>query len=78
MGYWAIPYNRTPPVDEQFGKSTPLDGHGVPQVLVTSTSGFIATHVIYQLLQQGRVRVRGTVRSIANTITNSRYSFEKH
>ena len=37
---------------------------GVPRVLVTGASGFIATHVIYQLQQQGRVRVRGTVRSL--------------
>ena len=37
---------------------------GVPRVLVTGASGFIATHVIYQLQQQGRVRVRGTVHSL--------------
>ena len=37
---------------------------GVPRVLVTGASGFVATHVIYQLQQQGKVRVRGTVRSL--------------
>ena len=36
---------------------------GVPIVLVTGASGFIATHLIKQLLEQGRYRVRGTVRS---------------
>ena len=37
---------------------------GVPIVLVTGASGFIATHLIKQLLEQGRYRVRGTVRSL--------------
>ena len=36
---------------------------GVPIVLVTGASGFAATHVIKQLLEQGKYRVRGTVRS---------------
>ena len=36
---------------------------GVPIVLVTGASGFVATHLIKQLLEQGRYRVRGTVRS---------------
>ena len=30
--------------------------NGVPRVLMTGASGFIATHVIYQLQQQGQVR----------------------
>ena len=37
---------------------------GVPIVLVTGASGFIATHLIQQLLEQGRYHVRGTVRSL--------------
>ena len=36
---------------------------GVPIVLVTGASGFVATHLIKQLLEQGRYRVRGTVRN---------------
>ena len=36
---------------------------GVPIVLVTGASGFIATHLIKQLLEQGRYHVRGTVRN---------------
>ena len=36
---------------------------GVPIALVTGASGFIATHLIKQLLEQGRYRIRGTVRS---------------
>jgi nucleoside-diphosphate-sugar epimerase len=36
-----------------------------PLVLVTGASGFIATHVIQQLLDTGKYRVRGTVRSAA-------------
>ena len=35
---------------------------GPPIVLVTGASGFLASHVVQQLLQQGRFRVRGTVR----------------
>ena len=36
----------------------------VPKVLVTGASGFIASHVITQLLEQGEFAVRGTVRSL--------------
>ena len=36
---------------------------GVPIVLVTGASGFVATHLIKQLLEQGRYHVRGTVRN---------------
>lgn len=32
-------------------------------ILVTGASGYIATHVIRQLLDTGEYRVRGTVRS---------------
>ena len=39
---------------------------GTPVVLVTGASGFIATHVIKQLLQEGKYRVRGTVRDSKN------------
>ena len=38
----------------------------VPQVLVTGASGYIATHIIQQLLTGGQVKVRGTVRSLKN------------
>ena len=37
-----------------------------PQVLVTGASGFIATHIVQQLLLGGKVKVRGTVRSLKN------------
>ena len=36
-------------------------------VLVTGASGFVATHVVQQLLQQG-YHVRGTVRSLDNEV----------
>ena len=36
---------------------------GVPIVLVTGASGFVATHLIKQLLEQGHYHVRGTVRN---------------
>ena len=36
---------------------------GVPIVLITGASGFVATHLIKQLLEQGRYHVRGTVRN---------------
>ena len=49
-------------VQQEMHQEEPEDG--VPRVLVTGASGFIATHVIYQLQQQGKVRVRGTVRSL--------------
>ena len=37
---------------------------GVPLVLVTGVTGFIASHVVQQLLRKGEVRVRGTMRSL--------------
>ena len=39
---------------------------GVPRVLVTGASGFIASHLTKHLLEEGRFRVRGTVRSKTN------------
>ncbi len=51
--------------EEQEQLSDPEEpDDGVPRVLVTGASGFVATHIVQQLLQQGRVRVRGTVRSL--------------
>ena len=38
----------------------------VPLVLVTGASGFLATHIVQQLLVKGQVRVHGTVRSLKN------------
>ena len=35
-----------------------------PVALVTGASGFIASHIVQQLLKAGNVRVRGTVRSL--------------
>ena len=37
---------------------------GVPRVLVTGASGFVAAHLIKLLLEQGRFHVRGTVRNL--------------
>lgn len=36
------------------------------RVLVTGASGFLASHVVKQLLESGEYMVRGTVRSLAN------------
>lgn len=47
--------------EEEPEEEEPDDG--VPIVLVTGASGFISTHLIKQLLEQGRYHVRGTVRS---------------
>ena len=47
--------------EEEPEEEEPDDG--VPIVLVTGASGFIATHLIKQLLEQGRYHIRGTVRS---------------
>ena len=37
-----------------------------PLVLVTGASGFIATHLVQQLLAKGEAKVRGTVRSLSS------------
>jgi len=55
------PKEEQPAEEEEPEEEEPDDG--VPIVLVTGASGFIATHLIKQLLEQGRYRVRGTVRS---------------
>lgn len=47
--------------EEEPEEEEPDDG--VPIVLVTGASGFVASHLIKQLLEQGRYHVRGTVRS---------------
>ena len=44
-------------LQNQMSEEEPEDG--VPIVLVTGASGFIATHLIKQLLEQGRYHVRG-------------------
>ena len=41
-------------------------GESVPLVLVTGATGYIATHVVQQLLLSGNYRVRGTIRSLKN------------
>ena len=46
---------------EEQDQEEPDDG--VPIVLVTGASGFVATHLIKQLLEQGKYHVRGTVRN---------------
>lgn len=62
---------------ETEGNSTPLPAaagvvkeeepdDGVPKVLVTGTSGYIAQQLIKQLLEQGRYHVRGSVRNKNN------------
>ena len=38
----------------------------IPRVLVTGASGFLASHVIQQLLYSEGYRVRGTVRDVNN------------
>ena len=38
----------------------------VPLVLVTGASGFVASHVIQQLLRSGEFVVRGSVRNVNN------------
>ena len=59
--------SQKPKAEEKPQLSDPEEPEdGVPIVLVTGASGYVATHIIQQLLQQGRVRVRGTVRSLAN------------
>lgn len=36
------------------------------RVIVTGASGFLASHVVLQLLESGEYMVRGTVRSLKN------------
>ena len=44
----------------------PRVDENVPLTLVTGANGYIATHVIQQLLSVGKYRVRGTIRSFKN------------
>ena len=42
----------------------------VQTVLVTGGTGFIALEIIHQLLQEGKFKVRATVRSLENAARN--------
>ena len=50
--------------EEEVDEEEPEDG--VPRVLVTGASGFIALQLVKALLEDGRFRVRGTVRNKKN------------
>ena len=50
--------------EEEEEEEEPDDG--VPRVLVTGASGYIALHVTKRLLEDGRFRVRGSVRNKKN------------
>ena len=52
--------------EELVPAAAKIPDDGTPVVLVTGASGFIATYVIKQLLQEGKYRVRGTVRDSKN------------
>ena len=54
--------------EELVPAAAKIPDDGTPVVLVTGASGFIATHVIKQLLQEGKYRVRGTVRDSKNEV----------
>ncbi len=53
-------------IKEEKAQDAPIP-EGDPLVLVTGASGYIATHVVQQLLQQG-YRVRGTVKSLKDEV----------
>ena len=56
-----------PEVKEKPQLSDPKEpDDDVPIVLVTGASGYVGTHLVKQLLEQGRFRVRGTVRNLSN------------
>ena len=53
-------------VKVETASAKPTADESVPLVLVTGATGYIATHVIQQLLLSGNYRVRGTIRSLKN------------
>jgi nucleoside-diphosphate-sugar epimerase len=61
------PVKEKPQEEEKPQQSDPEEPEDdVPIVLVTGASGYLASHVVQQLLQDGRFRVRGTVRNFDN------------
>ena len=61
------PVKEKPQEEEKPQQSDPEEPQDdVPIVLVTGASGYMASHIVQQLLQDGRFRVRGTVRSLNN------------
>ena len=50
----------------ETASAKPTADESVPLVLVSGATGYIATHVIQQLLLSGNYRVRGTIRSLKN------------
>ena len=51
---------------ETTANAKPAVDENVSLVLVTGATGYIATHVVQQLLLSGNYRVRGTIRSLKN------------
>ena len=67
QGAQAAKAKETPQEEEKPQLSDPEEPQDdVPIVLVTGASGYLASHIVKQLLEQGRFRVRGTVRSLEN------------
>ncbi|CAI8033251.1 Phenylacetaldehyde reductase [Geodia barretti] len=61
------PVKEKPQEEEKPQQSDPEEPEDdVPIVLVTGASGYLASHVVQQLLQDGRFRVRGTIRNLDN------------
>ena len=61
------PVKEKPKEEEKPQLSDPEEPEDdVPIALVTGASGYLASHIVKQLLEQGRFRVRGTVRSLEN------------
>ena len=58
--------DKSPEVTVEVATAKPVVDEGVPLVLVSGATGYIATHTIQQLLVSGKYRVRGTVRSLKN------------
>ena len=52
------------------------DSEDVPRVLVTGASGYIATHIVQQLLQTGLYRVRGVLKHPCHSFTTKVLLFQ--